>query len=139
MAGALCVAFIDLDDFKNVNDTFGHRSGDELLMQLSQRLRDACPPGTVVGRLGGDEFVLLLPFALHDAQVTRAAQSCLQAALTPFELANGVASVGASIGIEQALDEDDFVTSLVQADLAMYQIKHSGKNGAAIGTTLLSG
>lgn len=139
MAGALCVAFIDLDDFKNVNDTFGHRSGDELLMQLSQRLREACPSGTIVGRLGGDEFVLLLPFALNEEQVTRAAQRCLQAALTPFELANGVASVGASIGIEQALDEDDFVNSLVRADLAMYQIKHSGKNGAAIGAMLLSG
>jgi PAS domain S-box-containing protein len=51
-AGPLCVAFIDLDDFKVVNDTFGHRSGDELLIQLSQRLREACPEGSVVGRLG---------------------------------------------------------------------------------------
>jgi PAS domain S-box-containing protein len=60
--GPLCVAFIDLDDFKAVNDAFGHRSGDELLIQLSQRLRAGCPEGTIVGRLGGDEFVLLLPF-----------------------------------------------------------------------------
>jgi len=138
MAGGLCVAFIDLDDFKNVNDTFGHRSGDELLMQLSQRLREACPPGTVVGRLGGDEFVLLLPFSLTDMQVNSAARDCLQAALTPFELDNGTANVGASIGIEQALPQDDFVSALTRADQAMYQIKHAGKNGAALGATPLT-
>lgn len=137
-AGPLCVAFIDLDDFKVVNDTFGHRSGDELLMQLSQRLREACPEGSVVGRLGGDEFVLLLPFALNSLLTNSTAHNCLRAALTPFELDNGDAQVGASIGIDEVRRDDDFVNALRRADQAMYQIKHTGKNGAAIGHTLLS-
>jgi len=136
--GPLCVAFIDLDDFKKVNDAFGHRSGDELLIQLSQRLRDTCPAGSVVGRIGGDEFVLLLPFALTSPLIHSTAQACLHAALTPFELDNGQAQVGASVGIDFVQPEDDFVNALKRADLSMYQIKHAGKNGAAIGQTLLS-
>lgn len=137
-AGPLCVAFIDLDDFKTVNDTFGHRSGDELLIQLSQRLRGSCPAGTVVGRLGGDEFVLLLPFPLASLLVNSTAHGCLRAALTPFELDNGEARVGASIGIDEVDMQDDFVNALRRADQSMYQIKHTGKNGVAIGSALLS-
>lgn len=136
--GPLCIAFIDLDDFKTVNDTFGHRSGDELLIQLSQRLRDTCPPGAVVGRLGGDEFVLLLPFPLTSLLVSSTAQQCLNAALTPFELDNGQAQVGASVGIDEVQEQDDFVNALRRADRSMYQIKHTGKNGVAIGQTLIS-
>ncbi|ADO47026.1 sensor domain-containing diguanylate cyclase [[Enterobacter] lignolyticus] len=135
---ALCIAFIDLDDFKMVNDTFGHRCGDELLIQLSQRLNDACPPGSIVGRLGGDEFVLLLPFALNSLLVWSTAHNCLRAALSPFELEHGTASVGASVGIHEVQAGDDFVSALRRADLAMYQIKRTGKNGAAIGNTLVS-
>lgn len=138
LTGPVCVAFIDLDDFKAVNDTFGHRSGDELLIQLSQRLRNACPQGTIVGRLGGDEFVLLLPFPLTSLLINSTAHTCLRAALTPFELDNGEASVGASIGIDEAQDDDDFVNALKRADRAMYHIKHTGKNGAALGQTLIS-
>lgn len=136
--GPLCVAFIDLDDFKAVNDAFGHRSGDELLIQLSQRLRASCPPDSIVGRLGGDEFVLLLPLALSSLQVTRIAQQCLNDALTPFELDNGQARVGASVGIDEVQEEDDFVNALKRADRSMYQIKHTGKNGVALGQTPLS-
>lgn len=135
---AMCVAFIDLDDFKAVNDRFGHRCGDELLIQLSRRLRDACPPGTVVGRLGGDEFVLLLPFSLNSLLIWSTAHNCLRATLTPFELVSGTASVGASIGINEVLPDDDFNEALLRADISMYQIKHTGKNGAAIGQTLIS-
>ena len=122
-AGPLCIAFIDLDDFKVVNDTFGHRSGDELLIQLSRRLREACPEGSVVGRLGGDEFVLLLPFALNSLLINSTAHNCLHAALTPFELDNGEAQVGASIGIDEVQRGDDFVNALRRADQSMYQIK----------------
>lgn len=137
-SATMCVAFIDLDDFKTVNDTFGHRSGDELLIQLSQRLRDNCPPGTIVGRLGGDEFVLLLPFPLNNLLIHSTAHSCLRATLTPFELDNGQAKVGASIGINEVHHADDFTDALRRADLSMYQIKRTGKNGAAIGKTLIS-
>ncbi|MBP2169430.1 diguanylate cyclase (GGDEF)-like protein/PAS domain S-box-containing protein [Erwinia toletana] len=133
-SGDLCVAFIDLDNFKHVNDTLGHRSGDEVLIQLSQRLQQHCPAEVVIGRLGGDEFILLLPFALHHPQIRAIAQNCLHAAITPFELANGLGQIGASIGIDQVLVSDNFDSAALRADQAMYSIKHSGKNGMALGT-----
>ena len=131
--GPLCVAFIDLDDFKNVNDTLGHRSGDVVLIQLAQRMRDACPPEVTLGRLGGDEFALLLPFALHDPRVTETAHRCLDAALTPFELDNGMAQIGASIGIDTIAPGEGFDDALLRADEAMYRVKRTGKNGVALG------
>lgn len=70
--------------------------------------------------------------------MTRIAQQCLHAALTPFELDNGQARVGASVGIDEVQEEDDFVNALKRADRSMYQIKHTGKNGVALGQTPLS-
>ena len=127
--GPLCVAYIDLDNFKHVNDTLGHRSGDEVLIQLSQRMRDAVPPNVVIGRIGGDEFVLLMPFLLDYPKVRIMAQAVLDAALAPFELDNGMAQIGASIGIAQVQDNDDFTAALTRADEAMYSIKKNGKQG----------
>lgn len=132
--GPLCVAFIDLDDFKHVNDTLGHRSGDEVLVRLSQRFKEACPPGVMAGRLGGDEFVLLLPYSLNNPVIKRVAKACLDAALIPFELDNGCAQIGASIGIDEVTASDDFSEALLRADMAMYAIKHHGKNGVMLGT-----
>lgn len=129
---ALCVAFIDLDDFKHVNDTLGHRSGDQLLILLSQRLCSACPENVVVGRLGGDEFVLLLPFAQKDPLVAAISQACLEAALMPFELDNGNATIGASIGVVEVKPHENFSSALSRADEAMYTIKRNGKNGVEI-------
>ncbi|ORM68541.1 sensor domain-containing diguanylate cyclase [Pantoea wallisii] len=127
--GPLCMAFIDLDNFKHVNDTLGHRSGDEVLMQLSQRIREAVPPNVVVGRLGGDEFVLLLPFLIDYPKVRILAQAVLDAALAPFDLDNGNAQIGASIGIAPVQARDSFNDALKRADEAMYQIKKNGKQG----------
>lgn len=130
--GPLSVAFIDLDNFKHVNDTLGHRSGDVVLIQLAQRMRETCPPGVEIGRLGGDEFILLLPFSLRHPLTDSAALSCLDAALTPFELDNGTAQIGASIGIYEVRREEDFNDALRHADEAMYRVKHAGKNGVAL-------
>lgn len=129
--GPLCVVFIDLDNFKHVNDTLGHRSGDEVLIQLSQRLTELSPAKVIIGRLGGDEFVLLLPFALRQPQVRQLAHACLDAVLTPFDLANGHAHIGASVGVSQVELKDDFDTALARADEAMYRIKKNGKRGVA--------
>lgn len=82
--------------------------------------------------------MLLLPFPLTSLLVNSTAHSCLKAALTPFELDNGQAQVGASVGIDGVQEQDDFVNALRRADQSMYQIKHTGKNGVAIGQTLLS-
>jgi diguanylate cyclase (GGDEF)-like protein/PAS domain S-box-containing protein len=135
--GPLSVAFIDLDNFKNVNDTFGHRSGDEVLMQLSQRLHEACPPEVTIGRIGGDEFILLLPWTIDEAEISGVAKRCLDAAITPFELGNGAATVGASIGISDSWASDNFGDAVIRADESMYLIKHTGKNGIALGETVL--
>lgn len=80
----------------------------------------------------------MLPFSLNSLLVRSTAHNCLRAALTPFELASGTATVGASIGINEVQAEDDFSAALLRADISMYQIKHTGKNGAAIGQTLIS-
>ncbi|MFV9687742.1 diguanylate cyclase domain-containing protein [Pantoea sp. KXB45] len=130
--GALCVAFIDLDNFKHVNDTLGHRSGDEVLIQLSQRLTECVPAEGVIGRLGGDEFVLLLPYPLHHPLVRELTDACLDAVLTPFDMSNGHAQIGASVGVSQVQENDDFDTALARADAAMYRIKKNGKRGIAI-------
>jgi len=127
--GPLCVAFIDLDNFKHVNDTLGHRSGDEVLIQLSQRITDVLPPNVVIGRLGGDEFVLLMPFLIDYPKVRILLQAVLDAALTPFDIDNGHAQIGASIGIAQVQERDNFDEALTRADEAMYQIKKNGKQG----------
>lgn len=87
------ICFIDLDDFKQVNDNLGHRAGDELLVALSQRLRHCCCEEVRLGRLGGDEFVLLLPWPSEDPRTSHLARQCIDAIATPFELPNGEAAV----------------------------------------------
>jgi len=133
--GPLCVVFIDLDNFKHVNDTLGHRSGDEVLIQLSQRFTELSPAEVIIGRLGGDEFVLLIPLALNHPRVKTLAHACLDAVMTPFDMANGHALIGASVGVSQAQDKDDFDTALQRADEAMYRIKKNGKRGVAFDST----
>lgn len=135
--GPLTVAFIDLDDFKNVNDTFGHRSGDEVLLQLSARLKEACPEEVTIGRIGGDEFILLLPWPMEHEEINHIARRCLDAAITPFELGNGTATVGASIGINEAWFSDEFGNAVIRADESMYLVKRTGKNGIALGSTVI--
>lgn len=135
--GPLSIAFIDLDDFKNVNDTLGHRSGDEVLLQLSQRLHESCPPEVTIGRIGGDEFILLLPWSLEHPEVNHIARYCLDAAITPFELGNGAAKVGASIGVNESWADDTFNNAVIRADESMYLIKRTGKNGIALGARII--
>jgi diguanylate cyclase (GGDEF)-like protein/PAS domain S-box-containing protein len=123
------LCFIDLDDFKQVNDSLGHRAGDELLVELARRLRSICPEEALLGRLGGDEFILLLSWSSRDARTLQLAQACQQAISAPVPLANGEASIGLSMGIAQIRPQDDFSTALARADKAMYQVKHGGKRG----------
>jgi diguanylate cyclase (GGDEF)-like protein len=123
------ICFIDLDDFKQVNDNLGHRAGDELLVALSQRLRHCCCEEVRLGRLGGDEFVLLLPWPSEDPRTSHLARQCIDAIATPFELPNGEAAVGLSMGIAAIRPQDDFSTALARADQAMYRVKRSGKRG----------
>ncbi len=125
----LAVLFIDLDRFKNVNDTLGHEAGDRVLREVAERLRACLRDSDTVGRLGGDEFVVLLEGLPQLADVAAVAQKILDAAARPFMLAAQEFQIGASIGIS-AFPEDgkDLQTLLKHADAAMYRAKEQGRN-----------
>jgi diguanylate cyclase (GGDEF)-like protein len=125
----LAVAFLDLDRFKQINDTLGHEAGDQLLQEVATRLRGCVRESDTVARLGGDEFVLLLP-ALSDGKYAAAvAQKILSVIATPFTLIGHEFRITTSIGIstfpQDGLDEQ---TLTKNADIAMYQAKEEGKN-----------
>jgi diguanylate cyclase (GGDEF)-like protein len=125
----IAVLFLDLDDFKNVNDTMGHAIGDELLIQVSNRLLQCLRIRDMVGRLGGDEFALILMTQdgpHHAAAVAKKIQSELQ---EPFYLDGHNVSVTASIGITLSpVDAADAQTLIKYADTAMYQAKQAGRD-----------
>lgn len=122
------IMLLDLDGFKQVNDTWGHQSGDELLKVFSQRLSDIVRPTDTVARLGGDEFAILL----HNVEQQYAESLCfrvLAAASQPIALADTVASVGVSIGIAFASPSmRDSIELMRMADVALYRAKGEGRH-----------
>ena len=130
---ALALVFVDLDDFKTVNDTLGHSAGDELLCQVTARLSASVRDSDIIGRLGGDEFVVLVEEATGSQAPELVAERLLEAFREPFILAEGSASlrVSASIGIASS-DWSAPATLLRDADLAMYRAKALGKDRAEL-------
>ena len=122
----MVLLFIDLDDFKDVNDGLGHAAGDELLVAVAQRLRDCVRAEDTVARLGGDEFAILLEHATDEPAATMVAARLVQAMQAAFPLADGVVRVTASVGVTVSRDLD-LDTVLRQADVAMYTAKAHGK------------
>ena len=126
-ARVVSLMIIDIDDFKHVNDTFGHLVGDELLMQVARRLRRALPDDAVLARLGGDEFVVYR----RDIDPRRAeadAQPLLDAFRAPFILEGLNLQVNVSIGVVTSIYPLDHVDDLMtKADLALYSAKGDGK------------
>ncbi len=134
-APQVAVLFIDLDRFKNVNDTWGHNSGDELLKIAADRLKKCVRESDVVARFGGDEFVVLLTGTSHRKDVEQISKHILQSLAMPFHLTGAVDSVSneavvsASIGISLAPKDGNSVQTLIKnADTAMYEVKEAGKN-----------
>ncbi len=127
---ALHVIFVDLDEFKVVNDTIGHNAGDTVLREMADRLRKSLDEAELITRFGGDEFVVLLDPKGDPAIVGRVIAN-IQAALEPAFLVNeSELRMTASIGISSfPEDGDDWQTLLKHADLAMYGAKQLGKNG----------
>ncbi|GAA1973297.1 hypothetical protein GCM10009738_58380 [Kitasatospora viridis] len=121
------VLFIDLDDFKMVNDTQGHAVGDELLVAVSLRLSGALRTSDTAARLGGDEFAVLVEDALRTADVQAIADSVLTAFNEPFRLSSGTARIAASIGVASTEDSVQSAELLTHADLALYAAKAAGK------------
>ena len=126
----LAVMFLDLDRFKRVNDTFGHAKGDELLQQVTARLKEAIRGGDTLARLGGDEFTLVLP-NLHGRQDAEAvAAKILDSLREPFEIDKQPVHITASIGIVIYPGDGDSIEELLRhSDMAMYQVKSMVKDG----------
>jgi diguanylate cyclase (GGDEF)-like protein len=130
-AGAsLAVLFLDLDDFKLVNDGWGHETGDRLLCEVADRLRHAVRPGDLVARLGGDEFTVLCEGVCGEPEALAIAERLREALADPFEIAGQRRYVRASIGCRVATGStvEAAEALLRDADVAMYQAKDKGRN-----------
>ncbi|MCW8199895.1 EAL domain-containing protein [Verminephrobacter aporrectodeae subsp. tuberculatae] len=124
----LAMLFLDLDHFKNVNDSLGHRVGDILLVAVARRLESLLRPQDTLSRLGGDEFLLLLPSS-HAAHAGEVATRILSAMAQPFQVEPYELSTTASVGVAlYPADGDSFETLCQRADAAMYQAKRGGRN-----------
>ncbi|MFN2360467.1 MAG: diguanylate cyclase domain-containing protein [Marinobacter sp.] len=126
----LAVVYIDLDEFKPVNDAFGHEAGDQLLIEISSRMRAVLREEDTVARLGGDEFAAIVTNVQHDDSLESLLVRLLARVAEPAWVANHSVEVSASIGYTlfpqtEDLDGDQL---LRQADQAMYQAKHQGRN-----------
>ncbi|WP_037683065.1 aminotransferase class I/II-fold pyridoxal phosphate-dependent enzyme [Streptomyces griseus] len=122
-----CLLFIDLDDFKIVNDTMGHSVGDRLLRAVGERLSETLRRTDTAARLGGDEFAVLMEDAKQPLDAELLAAQVIQALSRPFQLPEGPVGVSASVGVASALDTTDAEELLALADLALYAAKAAGK------------
>ncbi len=126
---SLAVLFIDLDRFKNVNDSLGHQAGDEVLRTAARRLRDSVRSWDVVARHGGDEFVLFMPDVSSGAEIAHFTNRLLDAFREPFDVGGRQIRVAATVGIAfYPTDGDDVASLLRAADSALYEGKTRGRN-----------
>ena len=129
----LAVMYVDLDDFKTVNDSQGHAAGDALLVQVADRMLVSVRPDDTVARLGGDEFAVLMEDVAEEAEATVVAKRILDSLNAPFDIAGGAVWAHATIGIAKAAPgEVDISELLRRADLAMYTAKGEGKSRYAV-------
>lgn len=128
-AKALAVCYLDLDGFKPVNDTYGHATGDRLLVEVAQRLKACMRGGDTVSRLGGDEFVLLFSGLESEHECDLAINRVISSLSRPFVITSHEISISASIGVTlYPQDGSDADTLLRHADQAMYAAKQAGRN-----------
>jgi len=125
-AGETTVLFVDLDNFKDVNDVFGHSVGDNLLRKVAARLREATRPQDLCARLGGDEFAVLLRDTSSEA-AAKVAQRIVEWVAAPMQVGGGDAYLGASVGVATAKGVIDLERLIHHADVAMYAAKANGK------------
>ncbi len=125
----VALMLLDLDRFKNINDTLGHGAGDNLLIQVSKRLNDSVRKGDTVARLGGDEFAVVLPDMSSNIAAANVARKIVQSMSKPFDIDGREVFVTTSIGITYyPLDGIQFDRLLQNADMALYRAKELGKN-----------
>ena len=129
VGGSAALLYIDLDEFKKVNDSAGHEAGDALLVQVADRLRGCVQPADKVARLGGDEFAIMLANGAGRDEAAATAARVLQAVQAPIPVAGADRYVSASIGVAMIPGDGGTVDLLLRnADIAMYQAKERGRN-----------
>ena len=125
----IALLFLDLDRFKNINDSLGHEVGDQLLCELANRLRSHLRETDTVARMGGDEFVILIEQIDNPDHISHIARNILERVSTPFQLGDHELFVTASIGIGLFPEDADDIDGLMKsADVAMYRAKEEGRN-----------
>jgi len=124
------VLFLDVDDFKELNDSLGHAHGDEALKEVGSRLRAALRPCDIVGRYGGDEFAILLPGAWGSEEAIEVAERLVESVGQPYKLSDRTFQLGVSIGIAHYPDHGTMQETLLRhADVALYCAKREGGHG----------
>jgi len=129
----LTVMLLDLDEFKRINDSHGHQAGDAVLREVATRMRNALPPGALLGRWGGEEFIAILDGApgREPASIAEALRAAVAAAPVPFE--GKSIPVTVSIGLATAFSADAIDALLAEADAALYRAKNGGRNRVVYG------
>jgi diguanylate cyclase (GGDEF)-like protein len=130
--GGFAVLFIDLDDFKTVNDSLGHDAGDTLLVEVGKRIGSSLRPGDLAARLGGDEFAVLIHGVENQGIAEAAAERFLESLTQPLTIAGHATRVSASIGVALGTEGDDVIGLIKGADVAMYNAKAAGKSRVAV-------
>ena len=124
----LAVLYIDIDEFKNVNDSLGHQVGDELLKSVAKVLRRQASPNEFIARLGGDEFAIMQTSVGNQAEISGLVERVLEAIRTPFECAGHRVTTDASVGVAVATQPEPNIDQILKnADLAMYAAKSAGR------------
>jgi diguanylate cyclase (GGDEF)-like protein len=136
----LALLYIDLDNFKNINDVYGHHVGDQLLLILTERMEEFIEAPNIISRLGGDEFTILIENVTNPNEVAKLAKKICHSASDSVKIGNLELKVSVSIGIGvYPIDGDDAEKLLYVADKAMYYIKERGGNNFRFNVTLLTG
>ena len=127
----LVMLYLDIDNFKNINDSLGHHIGDQVLQEISQRLSRLLPDDAIVGHLSGDEFTILIPNPEHEQQGSLIAEQVIALINQPFDLHHFSKHLACSIGMVQYPGDGNDARILLQnADTAMYEAKNRGRNRA---------
>lgn len=119
---------IDLDDFKQINDSYGHQEGDAVLQEVGRMIRQAAGPGSVAGRTGGDEFALFCTDLASDADACAVGEEILRQTDHRIRERKGVFP-GVSIGISRIREGESLKEAFRRADIMLYQVKRQGKHG----------
>jgi len=125
----VAILFLDLDHFKTINDSLGHEAGDQLLQQVSLRIKETLRKQDTIARIGGDEFIILIPGLTDTDHTARLAEKILDAITPMFRIGDNELHIGCSIGISIFPDDGiEIKTLLKNSDLAMYRAKEKGRN-----------